>query len=108
VFAQLKDSRELRRRTANPPELLTLVRGACDRAVRERLALGMERVPGALVDNETVRLTGLITALLREELVRAESAEFTIETLEDAQDLELAGFPIRVRMDRLIGSTTAV
>ncbi len=101
VFAQLKDSRELRQRAANPPALQALVRAACDRAVGERLALGMERVPDALVDNEKLRLTGLIGELLREELVRAESAEFTIAALEDAQDLELAGFPIRVRMDRI-------
>jgi ATP-dependent helicase/nuclease subunit B len=101
VFVQLKDSRELRRRAANPPALLALVREACDRAVRERLALGMERVPDALLDNEKIRLTTLITELLREELRRAESVEFTIAALEEAQDLELAGFPIRVRMDRL-------
>ncbi len=101
VFVQLKDSRELRRCAADPSALPALVRGACDRAVRERLALGQERVPEALVDNEKIRLTGLISELLRQELIRAESSEFTIEALEDTQDLELAGFPIRVRMDRL-------
>jgi ATP-dependent helicase/nuclease subunit B len=101
VFVQLKDSRELRARAANPPALLALVRVACDRAVGERLALGTERVPGALLENEQIRLTGLISELLRQELIRAESAEFTIAALEDAQELELGGFPIRVRMDRL-------
>ena len=101
VFEQLADSRELRRRAADEPSLLALVRVACDRALHERLALRTERLPDALADNERLRLTSLIAALLRQELVRAESTEFTIAALEDARDLELAGFPIRVRMDRL-------
>ncbi len=100
VFAQLRDSHELRRRAARPGALLLLVRTACEQALQERLAVRIGRVPAALVDNERSRLTRLIAALLEQELARAESAEFTIEALEQAQELELAGFPIRVRMDR--------
>jgi RecB family exonuclease len=101
VFAQFGDSRELRRRAADQGSLLALVRAACERAVREGLALRIEPLPAALADNEILRLTSLIAALLRQELIRAESAEFTIAALEDTQDLHLGGFPIRVRMDRL-------
>jgi ATP-dependent helicase/nuclease subunit B len=101
TFAPLKDSRELRRRAADPAALATLVGAACDRAVREGLALRVEPFPAALADNERMRLKSLITELLRQEAVRAASADFTIASLEDTQDLELGGFPIRVRMDRL-------
>ena len=101
VFEQLADSRELRRRAADEPALRALVRGASDRALQELLASRIERLPDALADNERLRLTSRIAALLRQELVRAESAEFTVVALEVTQDVELAGFPIRVRMDRL-------
>jgi ATP-dependent helicase/nuclease subunit B len=101
VFRQLKDSRELRRRAADAQSLAALVREASDQAVQERLAARAQQLPAALADNERVRLRTLIAALLRQELVRAESAEFTVAQLEDSQDFELAGFPLRVRMDRL-------
>ena len=101
VFEQLADSRELRRRAADEPSLRALVRGACERAVQELLASRVERLPDALADNESLRLSSRITALLRQELARAESAEFTVAALEVSQEVELAGVPIRVRMDRL-------
>ncbi len=101
VFAQLKDSRELRRLAADQAALGALVSGACDRAVREGLASRIESLPAALADNERMRLRSLIAELLRQETVRAASADFTIASLEDTQDLQLGGFPIRVRMDRL-------
>ena len=101
VFTQLGDSHELRRRAGEDGSLPALVRAACDRAVREGLALRIEALPAALADNESMRLTSLIAALLRQELIRAASSEFTIAALEATQDLQLGGFPIRVRMDRL-------
>ena len=101
VFRQLKDSRELRRRAADAQALAALVRAASEQAVHERLAARAQRLPDALADNERVRLRALIAALLRQELTRAESTEFAVAQLEDSQDHELAGFPLRVRMDRL-------
>ncbi len=101
VFAQLGDSRELRRRASDEAALRALVRAACERALREGLALRIEPLPAALAANESMRLTSLITAFLRQELARAASTEFSIAALEVTQDVQLGGFPIRVRMDRL-------
>ena len=101
VLGQLKDSRELRRRAADEPSLTALVRAASDQAVKEQLAARFQRLPDALADNERQRLTTLIAVLLRQELRRAESAEFTVAALEESQDRELGGFPLRVRMDRI-------
>ena len=91
----------MRRRAADAQSLTALVRAASEQAVDERLAARAQRLPAALADNERVRLRTLIAALLRQELIRAESAEFTVAQLEDSQERELAGFPLRMRMDRL-------
>ena len=101
VFRQLKDSRDLRQHAADPPALMAMVRAASDQALHERLATRAQPLPGALTDNERARIAALIGALLRQELLRAESAEFTIAGLEQSQDCELGGYPLRVRMDRI-------
>ena len=101
VFEGIKDSRELRRLDAEPQALDALAREASNRALHELLAVRTQQLPAVLADNERLRLRGLITALLTQELKRAESAEFTPVELEATHDCELGGFPLRVRMDRL-------
>jgi RecB family exonuclease len=101
VFGQIPDSRALRQHFADLPALAELVRAAVARAVAALLALRVQPVPEALVVNERSRLRQRVLALLREELTRADSAEFTVAQLETSQDRELAGFPLRVRMDRV-------
>jgi ATP-dependent helicase/nuclease subunit B len=101
VYQPLADSRALRHCAGDPAALDALVGAACERALRELLASRPERLPGALADNERLRLAGRIAAFLRQELVRAEAGDFSIAALEDTHDVAIGGFPLRVRMDRL-------
>jgi probable DNA repair protein len=101
VWEQLRDSRALRARSAEQQALGALVQSACDSALRERLAARAQPLAPALADNERLRLAGMIVALLRQELRRADAAEFSVVQLEATQDRELGGLPIRVRIDRI-------
>ena len=101
VWTQLRDSSALRERTADERALATLAQSAAERAMRERLAARVQPLASPLAQNEVRRLVALIIALLRQDLLRADSAGFAIAQLEDSQERELGGLPIRVRMDRL-------
>ena len=101
VFEGIKDSRELRRLNAEPQALDGLAGAASNQALHELLVVRAQPLPAVLADNERVRLQVLIGVLLTQELIRAESAEFTPAELEQTHDCELGGFPLRVRMDRL-------
>ena len=99
VWSELGDSRALR--AARDTEIATLANTMSERALRETLAQRAMPVAPSMVANEEQRLAKLITMLLRQELQRAEVAEFSIAQLETTHDHELGGRPIRVRMDRL-------
>ncbi|MBS0389317.1 MAG: PD-(D/E)XK nuclease family protein, partial [Proteobacteria bacterium] len=101
LWEALRDSRTLQERAANVPALAQLVRAVAGRAIDERLAQRMQPLPPPLVHNELQRLTGLIEAMLRQELQRSGAAEFSVRQLEQRGQGTLAGVPVRVRMDRL-------
>ncbi len=101
VWTELGDSRALRARAANGSALAQLVRDATERALRERLALRVQPLPAALAHNELERVARLIQALLPQELERADAHEFQVALLEQSQQGELGGMPLRWRMDRL-------
>ena len=98
VWRVLGSSRELRRRQGS---LGATVAPACAQAMAEQLRLRAVPVAPALIDNELHRLERMITLFLEQELQRAEVAEFTVQSLEESQDRDLSGVPLRVRMDRV-------
>jgi probable DNA repair protein len=101
VWKGLGDSRALRATAADVAALTQLVRSATERALRERLALRMLPLAAPLAHNELERIAQLIEALLQQELQRAAASDFRIAQLEEPQQVELAGVPLRFRMDRL-------
>ncbi len=101
VWDELRDSRTLRERAAHAEALAQFVQTAAERSLREGLALRAQPLPAPLAQNELQRLTGLIAAMLQQELQRTGAAEFSVAQIEQAQQGELAGVPVRVRMDRL-------
>ena len=101
VWSQLRDSRRLRDLATDGRKLAALVQAACETVLRERLALRAQSLAPPLAHNELLRLTRLIGALLQQEQERTGIAEFAVAHLEEALECELAGTPLRVRMDRL-------
>ncbi len=101
VWMELGDSRALRARSTDSTALAQLVRVATERALRERLALRVQPLAAPLAHNELERVARLIQALLQQELERADAHEFQVVQLEDPQQAELAGVPLRLRMDRV-------
>jgi probable DNA repair protein len=101
VWEELGGSRTLRAAAADATALARLVTAATARALRERLALRTQPLAAPLVHNERERVVRLIHALLRQELERADAMEFQVVQLEQAQQAELAGVPLRWRMDRV-------
>ena len=101
IWEELRDARTLRARAAHAQALAELVHAAAERALRERLVVRAQPLPAPLAHNELQRLTGLIDAMLQQELQRTGAAEFSVLQIEQAQQGELAGVPLRVRMDRL-------
>ena len=101
VWSELRDSRRLRALAADGRQLAALVQGALERALRERLAARAQPLALPLAQNELLRLTRLVGALLQQETQRAGIAEFAVAQLEEPLECELAGTPLRVRMDRL-------
>jgi ATP-dependent helicase/nuclease subunit B len=101
VWDELRDSRTLRARAGRPEGLAPLVQVACERSMRERLALRVQALPVPLAHNEMQRLRVLITEMLRQECDRTGVAEFSVVQAEQAERGQLAGVPLRVRMDRV-------
>jgi RecB family exonuclease len=101
IWAELGDSRALRAMASDAPALAQLVEGATNQALRERLALRAQPLAAPLARNELERVARLGHALLRQELERADAMEFRIAHVEQAQQAELGGVPLRLRMDRL-------
>ncbi len=101
VWEDLHDSRTLRARASRPEGIAPLVQAACERSIRERLALRAQALPAPLAHNELQRLGALITEMLRQECERTGVAEFSVVQAEQAQRGQLAGVPLRVRMDRV-------
>jgi RecB family exonuclease len=101
VWKELGDSRTLRATAAAAAGLAQPVAAATLQALRERLALRVQPLAAPLAHNELERLARLIHALLQQELERADATEFQVVQLEEAQQAELAGVPLRLRMDRV-------
>ncbi|MDE2252444.1 MAG: PD-(D/E)XK nuclease family protein [Gammaproteobacteria bacterium] len=101
VWDGLRDSGALRAAAADVAALSARVRLATERALRERLLLHDRPLPAPLVRNELERLVQLIGLLLQQELQRAGAHEFRVSSLEEPQRTELAGVPLRLRMDRV-------
>jgi len=101
LWGGLQGSRELQAQSRETGALGVLVRSAVARALDARLSRRIRPLARVLRDNEQRRLEALILALLRQDLARAEAADFTVSQLEQAQEAELGGWPIRVRMDRV-------
>ena len=101
IWDELRDSRTLQARAAHAEALTQLVQAAAERSLRERLAMRAQPLAAPLAHNELQRLTALIAAMLQQELQRTGAAEFSVVQIEQAQQGELAGVPLRVRMDRL-------
>jgi len=100
VYRQLKDSQGLTQRAADG-QLEQLAAEAGAQAMQELLARRAERLPAALASNESARLARLVGTLLRQELERAAAGEFAFVQIEESQEREIAGLPLRIRMDRL-------
>ena len=98
VWDELRDSRELRARAALPEGFAPLVQASCERSMHERRA---QALPAPLAQNELQRLGALITEMLRQECERTGAAEFSVVQAEQAERGQLAGVPLRVRMDRV-------
>ena len=101
VWDELRDSRELRARAALPEGFAPLVQASCERSMHERLARRAQALPAPLAQNELQRLGALITEMLRQECERTGAAEFSVVQAEQAERGQLAGVPLRVRMDRV-------
>ena len=101
VWLQLRDSRTLRAMAAEGRKLQALVLVAGDQALRERLAVRAQPLAAPLAQNELLRLTQLIGAMLQQEQQRRGIAEFAIAQLEEPLARELGGIRVCVRMDRL-------
>ncbi|MGB8692906.1 MAG: PD-(D/E)XK nuclease family protein [Steroidobacteraceae bacterium] len=96
VWRQLGGSLALR--ASGGSALQELARQASGQALGEILARRATPLSPLLLANEQARSTALIAALLEAEQARA---DFTIEELEVSRAHQLAGVPIRVRMDRV-------
>ena len=96
VWRQLGGSPALRAGAGSA--LQVLVRQASGQALGEILARRITPLAPLLLANENARNASLIVALLEVEKARA---DFTIEELEVSRAHQLAGVPIRVRMDRV-------
>ena len=101
VWDDLHDSRTLRERAAHPQGLVPLVQAACERAMREGLERRAQALPAPLAHNELERLRAQIAQMLRQECERTGAAEFSVVRAEQSQQGQLAGVPLRVRMDRV-------
>jgi len=101
VWGQLRGSGALKAQSREAAGLGVLVRTSVARALDTRLSRRVLPLAPALVENEQRRLEALILGLLDQDLARAEVADFTVSQLEQAQEAELGGIPIRVRMDRV-------
>ena len=96
IWRQLGGSLALR--ASEGSVLLELARRASAQALGEILAQRVTPLSPILLSNEHARSTAVIAALLETEKARA---DFTIEELEVSRVHQLAGVPIRVRMDRV-------
>ena len=96
VWGQLGGSLSLR--ASGGSALLELARQASGQALGEILARRVTPLSPLLLSNEQARSSALIAALLEAEKARA---DFTIDELEVSRAHQLAGVPIRVRMDRV-------
>jgi probable DNA repair protein len=101
VWDDLHDSRTLIERAAGPQGLVPLVHAACERAMREGLERRAQALPAPLAQNELQRLRAQITEMLRQECKRTGVAAFSVLRAEQSQQGQLAGVPLRVRMDRV-------
>jgi ATP-dependent helicase/nuclease subunit B len=101
VWTELGGSGALRAMAANPLALMQRVAAATAQALRERLGLRLQPLAAPLVHNELERTERLIHALLQQDLERADTNEFQVVRLEEPQQAELAGVPLRLRMDRV-------
>jgi probable DNA repair protein len=101
VWKELGDSRTLRVSAADTSALAQQVGAAVAQALREQLALRVQPLAAPLAHNELERVARLIHTLLQQELARADATEFRVAQLEEAQQAELGGVPLRWRMDRV-------
>jgi len=101
LWRELQGSRVLQAQSRDAPALSALVRSAVAQALETRLAQRVLPLAAALVENEQQRLEAQLLALLRHDLARAATAEFTVSQLEMNKEGELGGLPLRVRMDRI-------
>ena len=96
VWRQLNDSTALR--ACDTSTLQSLAQGATRKAMTEVLAGRIAPLAPGLEDNEKLRTSRLIVALLVQEKARG---EFHIEELEVSREHRVAGAGIRIRMDRV-------
>ena len=96
VWRQLKDSTALR--ACDTSALQSLAQGATTNAMNEVLAGRIAPLAPGLKDNESLRTSRLIVALLEQEKSRG---DFHIEELEVSREHRVAGANIRIRMDRV-------